>query len=377
MPKPKAAPVTDPLPASRPSRIAVVGLGKMGLSHFAMVNAHPRVQAMACDAGGFLTDVLEKNIAAPVFRDYDAMLATDPPDAVLIATPSRLHGPMVRKALDRGLHVFCEKPFTLDWRLSEDLATLAEAKGLINRVGYHYRHVGAFAEVARLLAGGAIGQVTHILAEAYGPVVLAPKRATWRSQKAEGGGCLYDYAAHPLNLLNWYFGTPTAVSGSVLAPIFSADVDDQVMATLRFAGGATAQLSVNWSDDSQRKMTTRLTLIGTNGRIFADRQEAQVYLRKPMAALPDVPQGWSVKYTTEMTEDPWFYLRGEEYSHQVADFVAAIRGEAPRDTAPPNDFRSAAATDRTIAMILDDQAGIGAIPAPAAAPRRRRLFGLL
>ncbi|MCW1920776.1 Gfo/Idh/MocA family oxidoreductase [Rhodobacter sp. KR11] len=361
------------------TRIAVVGLGKMGLSHFAMVNAHPQVTAMACDAGGFLTDVLEKNIKAPVFRDYDAMLDAQALDAVLIATPSRLHGPMVRKALERGCHVFCEKPFTLDWKLSEELADLAEAKGLVNRVGYHYRHVGAFGEVARLLAAGAIGQVTHILAEAYGPVVLAPKRSTWRSQKAEGGGCLYDYAAHPLNLLNWYFGTPVAVSGSVLAPIFSTDVDDQVMSTLRFANGATAQLSVNWSDDSQRKMTTRITLIGTNGRIFADRQEAQIYLRKPVAALPDIPQGHSVKYTTELTQDPWFYLRGEEYSHQIGDFVDAIRG-APNPGAVPNDFRSGAATDRTIAMILEDQAGAGTAMAPPPrpeAPKKRRFFGLL
>ncbi len=365
-------------PSARPakSRIAVVGLGKMGLSHFAMVNAHPQVQALACDAGGFLTDVLEKNISAPVFRDYAAMLAEARPDAVLIATPSKLHGPMVRAALDAGVHVFCEKPFTLDWRQSEELANLAEARGLVNRVGYHYRHVGAFAEVARLLQGGAIGQVTHILAEAYGPVVLAPKRATWRGQKSEGGGCLYDYAAHPLNLLNWYFGTPTAVSGSVLAPIFSADVDDQVMSTLRFAGGQTAQLSVNWSDEAQRKMTVRLTLIGTNGRIFADRQEAQIYLRKPVAALPDLPQGWSVKYTTEMTEDPWFYLRGEEYSHQIADFVAAIRGEPPRPGAVPNDFRSAAQTDRTIAMILDDHSGQALPPPRPTLPRKRRFFGL-
>ena len=40
-------------------------------------------------------------------------------DAVMVVTPSRLHGPMVRKALEAGLHVFCEKPFCLDWRESE------------------------------------------------------------------------------------------------------------------------------------------------------------------------------------------------------------------------------------------------------------------
>ena len=107
-------------------------------------------------------------------------------------------------ALDRGLHVFCEKPLCLDPAESAELTTLADSKRLVTQVGYHNRYVGAFAEVKRLLDLGAIGRVSHLLAEAYGPVVLKPQGATWRSQKGQGGGSLYDYAAHPLNLLNWY-----------------------------------------------------------------------------------------------------------------------------------------------------------------------------
>ncbi len=342
-------------------RIAVVGLGKMGLSHFALVNAHPDTETIACDATGPLVDVLGRNIKNKLYRDYDKMLAEEPLDAVVIATPSRLHPPMVRKALERGIHVFCEKPFCLDWQESEALADLAEQKGLIGQVGYHYRYVGAFAETKRLVDAGAIGRVTHVLAEAYGPVVLRAKRQNWRTQKSEGGGCLYDYAAHPLNILNWLFGTPERATGSVLSSVFSAETDDEVFSTLRFADGPTAQLSVNWSDESHRKMSTKLSLIGTNGRINVDRQECQVYLREPVPGLPDYGKGWTVKYTTDLTEDPWFYLRGEEYSHQIDGFVKAVRDGATK--AEENDFRSAAMTDRTIAMILADNAGEPAVTA--------------
>ncbi len=340
---------------SRKIRVGVVGLGKMGLSHFALVNAHPDTDTVACDATGMLVDVLSRNISNRLYRDYDKMLAEEAPDAVVIATPSRLHHGMVRAALDRGIHVFCEKPFCLDWRESEALADLAESRGLVGQVGYHYRHVGAFGEMKRLVDAGALGRITHVLAEAYGPVVLRPKRQTWRTQKSEGGGCLYDYAAHPLNLLNWLFGAPERVSGSVLDSVFSHEIDDEVFTTLAFPGGPTAQLSVNWSDESHRKMSTKISLIGENGRINVDRQECQVYLRAPVAGLPDYGKGWTVKYTTDLTEDPWFYLRGEEYSHQIDGFVRAVRDGATR--AEENDFRSAALTDRTIAMILADAAG--------------------
>ena len=153
----------------------------------------------------------------------------------------------------------------------------------MTQVGYHNRFVGSFREVKRLLDAGAIGTVTHVLGEAYGPVVLKPKGGTWRSRKDEGGGCLYDYAAHPLNLLNWYFGEPTGVGGTVLKLVFSRETDDEVFSTLYFDGGDRRSVSVNWSDESHRKMTTRITVWGTAGRIYADRQECQVYLRDTAA----------------------------------------------------------------------------------------------
>lgn len=356
-------------------RVAVVGLGKMGLSHFALVNAHPDTETFACDASGFLVGVLDKYVPAQVFKGYETLLDEARPDAVVIATPSRLHAPMVRAALERGLHVFCEKPFCLDPADSEALAELARARGLVAQVGYHYRYVGAFRRMKQVLDSGALGRVTHVLAEAYGPVVLRPKRQSWRTQKSEGGGCLYDYAAHPVNLLNWGFGLPEQVSGSVLGKVFSADIDDEVFSTLRFAGGATAQISVNWSDESHRKMTTRITMIGTNGRLFADRQECQIYLRQPVPELPDARKGWTVNYTTDLTEDPWFYLRGEEYSAQIAAFIAAVRDG--KSHAEENDFASATVTDRSIAMILEDAAGTPQTPRSAApaTPHRRSWFG--
>ena len=337
-------------------KIAVVGLGKMGLSHFSLVNAHPDTETYACDAAGFMVDVLSKNIPAKIYRKYEEMLETQPLDAVVIATPSRMHAPMVQAALDKGINVFCEKPFCLDPADAEALANLADSKGLINQVGYHNRYVGAFRKMKELVDAGALGRITHVLAEAYGPVVLRPKRQTWRTQKTEGGGCLYDYAAHPLNLLNWMFGAPETVGGSVLNSVFSEGIDDEVFSTLRFADGPTAQLSVNWSDESHRKMTTKISMVGTNGRLNVDRQECQVYLREPVAALPEFKKGWTVKYTTELTEDPWFYLRGEEYSNQIDDFITAVRDR--RASAGENDFRSAAMTDRSLAMILDDSAGV-------------------
>jgi len=334
-------------------RLAVVGLGKMGLSHHAMINAHDRVEVAAiCDSAGYVLDVLNKYTGVTVYTDFDLMLREVKLDAIIIATPSSMHAQMVKKALDANLHVFCEKPFCLDTTEGEEVTRLANEKGLVNQVGYHCRFIGAFQEVKRLLDANAIGDITHSLAEAYGPVVLKQKGSTWRTQRASGGGCLYDYAAHPLNLLNWYLGSPRGVGGTILNKIFSSDTEDEVFGTLYYDRGQSAQISVSWSDESYRKMSTKVTLWGKFGRICADRQEVQVYFRNDAPLPAGYQHGWNVRYTTELTEPVDFYLRGEEYSAQLDYFVRCI--EEQRFDNNVNSFSEALKTDNVISMMIAD-----------------------
>jgi predicted dehydrogenase len=333
-------------------RVGVVGLGKMGLSHLAMIRAHPDVTVVAVvDSTPYLLDILTKYTDAVSFASYEEMLESTALDAVLIATPTAFHFDMVKTALARGIHVFCEKPLCLTSKESLALAELAEQKSLVSQVGYHNRFVGTFKEVHRLLEQNAIGRVSHVLAESYGPVVLKAKGSTWRSRKSEGGGCLYDYAAHPIDLLTWYLGAPSAVGGTTLGKVFSAETDDEVYSTLFFPGGATGQVSVNWSDESYRKMTTQITIQGTAGRIYADRQEIRVYLRDTAIRPAGYVPGWNVRYTTELTDPVSFYLRGEEYSTQLDHFVSRVQG---RTALEQNTFGSAAVTDRVLEMLAED-----------------------
>ena len=352
--------------------VAVVGLGKMGVSHLAIANASRRLKVSAvCDSFTMLGQMVEKQCKIPYVADYAELISRPGLEAVVIATPTRFHDDMVRAALARGLHVFCEKPMTLSATVSEELAADALARGLVCQVGYHNRFVGTFAEVKRLLSLGAIGTVRHVHAEAYGPVVLKPVAKTWRSQSSEGGGCLYDYAAHPINLMNWYVGEPTQCGGAELARQYSVDVEDAVYANLRFPSGVTGQVTVNWSDETVRKMSTQLSIWGDGGKIVADRQELQVYIGGTGKTQPGYDPGWTVRYITELTPPVDYYLRGEEYTAQLEGFAMAVQ-ERRLDCV--NDFKSAAETDRTLEMIraraaMDLPEAVLAANAPSARPR--------
>lgn len=332
-------------------KAGIVGLGKMGLSHQAIVNAHPDIQLQGvCDTSGYVLDVLSKYTGVTPYTDYRKMLAEASLDCLFVATPSKYHAEIVALALERGIHVFCEKPFGLDPEAGFRLADIAERNRLVNQVGYHYRFVATFNEAKRVLDQKLIGDLHHVRVEAYGPVVLRPKGSTWRSQKSEGGGCLFDYACHAIDLTNYLIGRPVAVSGTVLNSVFSNDVDDEIYSTFHFSDTFHGQLATNWSDESYRKMSVRLSFWGSNGRVIVDRQEIQIYLRNAERDTGGLTKGWNVRYTTDLTRPVWFYMRGEEYSAQIDHFVHCIKtGEKSLST-----FRSASDTILVAAMLRED-----------------------
>jgi predicted dehydrogenase len=156
-----------------------------------------------------------------------------------------------------------------------------------------------------------------------------------------------------------------------MTSIFSRDTDDEVYGSLYYHNGPSVQISVNWSDESYRKMSVKLTVSGSAGRIYADRQECQVYLRSTAPIPPGYMAGWNVRYTTDLTKPVWFYLRGEEYSAQLDYFV---RGIIAGERANVNSFAFAAETDRVLARMRDNTGTAAAVATPAEARGVSRFF---
>lgn len=334
-------------------RTGLVGLGKMGISHCAIINAQPDVKLVAvCEPSSFVSAAIKKYAPFSCFKDYEKMIDESNLDAVVIATPTKFHFPMVRYALNKGLHVFVEKPFCLNVTEGRELVRLAAEKGVVNQVGYHNRFIGIFCEAKRLISKGVLGEVYHILGEAYGPVVLKEKTGSWRGEKSEGGGCLYDYASHVINLMNFTVGMPKSVAGTVLKSIYSAGVDDAVYSTFYYDRNLTGQLSVNWSDESYRKMSTIITVEGKKGKLISDAQECKIFMREPNAG-EGLEKGWNMRYITDVTENVGFYLRGEEYSAQIEYFFKNIASGSLENV---NSFASALETDEVVDMLIRDKA---------------------
>ena len=329
-------------------KVALIGAGKMGLSHLSILGAHPGVEVVGIsDTSRMVLDVFKKYSAFPCFSDYEDMLVRTQPEAVFVAVPTKFHAGMVKKVLEYGKHVFAEKPLCLTPEQGKVLVELAAEKNLVNQVGYHNKFIGTFREVKRIIDCGYLGDIFHFVGESYGPVVIRSKQENWRSDPAEGGGCLMDYASHVIDLINYLLGPITEVKGAILKSFYSKNVEDSVFSLLELSSKITGVLSVNWSDDTYRKMSTSITIIGSKGKIICDANELKVYF-KSSECPAGYSKGWTVRYITDLTESVDFYLRGEEYSAQVDYFIKAIQKKVPNTI---NNFKSAWQTDKVISLI--------------------------
>ena len=332
-------------------RAGIIGLGKMGISDCAILGAHPDVDLVSvCDASTLVIDAFKKYSRFECFTDYRKMIDTMKLDALIIASPTKFHNEMVSYALNNQINVFCEKPFSLDFHKGKHLVEKAKQVGLINQVGYHNRFLATFEEAKKLLESNVIGEVVHFLGESYGPVVLKEKGGTWRSERSEGGGCLYDYASHTIDLINFLLGKTTMVAGTELKQIFSKDVEDAVYSTLTLETGLSGQLSVNWSDETYRKMSTQITIVGKKGKIIVDATELKIFLKDDNKVL-GLTKGWTIKDVTSLTKNVNFYLRGEEYSSQIDYFIESIKTGNRNNK---SSFESASETDAVISLLLAD-----------------------
>ena len=166
---------------------------------------------------------------------------------------------------------------------------------------------------------------------------------------------------HPLNLKTLSrFGQQVFVKGRYTGIVMAAypklnivsveDVEDAVYSNLFLENGLSGSISVNWSDETFRKMSTSIIVQGTLGKIICDATELKIYLNKSNSH-EGLEQGWNIKYLTELTPPVWFILRGEEYSSQIDHFLKNAKNSTQNSV---NSFREAAETNETLSKIRND-----------------------
>jgi scyllo-inositol 2-dehydrogenase (NADP+) len=307
-------------------KIGIIGAGRMGITHYSIINSHPDIEVVAvADPSSLITVIIEKYLKVPTFKDYKAMFEKVNLDAVLLCTPPFLNYEILKAAAALGIHAFVEKPYTTSANQAKEMADLYENKGLVNQVGYVNRFNDVFIKVKELINDDVIGNPIRFRTEMFSRTVIQDEEGSgWRSTRENGGGAVFEMASHSIDLMNFILGAPDRVIGTTLTRIYSKNVEDIVSSTFVYKSGLTGTLYVNWSDESFRKPTNKIEFFGTKGKILADQHGFKIYLKEENKKL-GYREGWNTIYITDVFKSVPFYLRGNEFTNQLYHFVDCIQ----------------------------------------------------
>jgi predicted dehydrogenase len=191
-------------------------------------------------------------------------LAEDPDvDVVYVATPHSAHHAAAKACLEAGKAVLCEKPFTLDLPTTADLVETARARGLFLMEAMWMRTNPAIRRIQELVAGGAIGQPTHVQAD-FGVQGPFPEGHRMRAPEL-GGGALLDLGVYPVTFAYLFLGLPSAIRA--WASLHPEGTDANTGLTLGYESGAVASLQCGMCGETGQ----RACITGTEGRIEVPR----------------------------------------------------------------------------------------------------------
>ena len=207
------------------------------------------------------------------YGDWQDLIADEEIDGVYIATPVHWHAGQTIAAAEAGKHVLCEKPMAMNTAECDRMIAACRASGVTLGVAYYRHFYPVIARIKQILASGEIGR--PVLAqinvfEHFNPAPGEPRH--WFVKAAEaGGGPMFDFGCHRLEVLLNLFGSVQRVSGTTANVVFDREVEDVATASLQFDHGPVATLAVTHAAMEPRDT---LEVFGTEGSIHVPNLNA-------------------------------------------------------------------------------------------------------
>jgi predicted dehydrogenase len=307
-------------------RVAVIGLGKMGILHTALVNMIPQARLAALfDIDKKLSKYIDNSgLQVPFYTDLDRMLDEVELDAAVICTPTYTNLPMAEALVKRRIDLLVEKPLAHSLEAAEKMAALAAEAGIIHATGYLLAHVPLYRKVKGLLADRILGRVFRFRSSIYISEVFSRKKGWFYSREKSGGGVVTHIASHLIYLLYSYFGPVADVFARTQN--LHSEVEDCATAILEFADGTVGTLDVSWSIPGYRLTYIDLIIEGENGTIEITNDYIKLYLYKPAR---EYPKEWTNIYRADLPSCSDFELGGEGFYEEDKDFVMACLERRP------------------------------------------------
>jgi predicted dehydrogenase len=284
-----------------------VRLGFLGAGWWATANHMPVLAARrdveltaVCRLGAAeLAQVRDRFGFRHAYEDADRMLSEVELDAVVVASPHTLHHRHAKAALERGLHVLCEKPMCTRASDARDLVRLADERSLHLMVPYGWHYKPFVQEAWRRMRDGIVGEIQFAMCHMGSPIrsllegrqlenpaggqaadlLFAPDPRTWADPDIAGGGYGHAQLSHSTGLLFWLTELrPEEVFARMTAPAARVDLYDAL--SVRFRGGSIGSISGAATIPPGNPFQLDIRIFGSEGMLLLDVERERLEVRR-------------------------------------------------------------------------------------------------
>lgn len=303
-------------------RVGIAGYGVVGKRRRSFIDRHPRLRTVAVCDRTFDRDGAQVE-GIPAFTHY-ARLLDEPLDAIFVCMTNDIAPEVTMAGLNRGLHVFCEKPPGRNLQDIVDVVRCERARpGLKLKFGFNHRYHDSVREALRLVRQGDLGRVLN-LRGVYGKSKIISFQSDWRTKRAlAGGGILLDQGIHMVDLMRLFAGDFTSVYSIVSNSFWRHDVEDNAYALLQTADGVVAMLhssATQWRHRFHLDITLERGMISLSGILSGSKSYGAETITVAHASQDD---GGDPRETTIR------YNEDNSWRDEIADFASAIVNDTP------------------------------------------------
>jgi len=259
-------------------KVCLIGCGRAGMIHARSYAGNIREAELVavCDPAKENLDAVQRELnVSQVYTDYREVMDNPEIDAVVVVTPTQFHREIVTAAAQAHKHVFCEKPMASTVEECDEMIEACRENGVKLQLGFMRRFDRNFRRGKEMLDSGAIGEVTLLKSNTYGPSRPKP----WMFDVRRNYGPIGEVNSHDFDTLRWYAGSEVkmihAVGHNFRSPEAAAEYPeyyDTCSVLLEFENGIVGTITgaqyVGYGYDS------RTEILGTKGIIKVGSQDA-------------------------------------------------------------------------------------------------------
>ncbi len=221
---------------TKPLRVGIAGYGIVGRRRSLYIEQHPEmIWTGVCDQNFKESGIMPNGVR--FYPDYTRLLEV-PLDVLFVSLPNYMAAEVTIAGLEKGLHVFCEKP---PGRTVEDVRCVIEMEeknpGLILKYGFNHRYHESVREAMRIIKSGELGDIINMRG-VYGKSKIISFASGWRAEKKyAGGGILLDQGIHMVDLMRLFCDQFVEIKSYVSNAYWNHDVEDNAYALMRDSQG--------------------------------------------------------------------------------------------------------------------------------------------